>query len=81
MEKPNIQTQHVVQVVCAFMAAAVPVNIIKSFRNSGINLIVDKNYLLCRVIPGLARYLLNPTCLQPIPVTEETEGEAVETDI
>jgi hypothetical protein len=57
-----------------------PLNIIRSFRSSGIDLIVDKNYLLCGVIPGLARCLFNPTCLQPIATPEETEDEAVETD-
>jgi hypothetical protein len=79
--KLNIQTQHVAQVVCAFMATAVPVNILKSFRNSGIDLIGDENYLLYRVIPGLARCLLNPTCLQPISIPEEIEDEAVKTDM
>jgi hypothetical protein len=78
MEKLNIQTQHVAQVVCAFMAAAVRVNIIKSFRNSRSDIIVDENSLLCRVIPGLTLCLQNPTCLQPISIPEETEGEAME---
>jgi hypothetical protein len=81
MEKVSIQTQHVAQVVRAFMAAAVPVNIINGFRNSGIDLIADENYLLCRAIPGLARCFLNPTCLQPMPIPEETENGAVETDM
>jgi hypothetical protein len=38
MEKLNIQTQHVGQVVCAFMSALVPLNVAKSFRNAGIDL-------------------------------------------
>jgi hypothetical protein len=79
MQKLNIQTQHVAQLVRAFMTAVVPVNIIKSFRNLGIDLIIDENYLLWRVIPGLARCLLNATCLRPIPIPEETADEAVET--
>jgi hypothetical protein len=79
MEKLNIQIQHVAHIVCTFMAAAVPVNFIKSFRNSEIDLITDENYLLYRDIPSLARCLLNPTCLQLVPIPEETEDEAVET--
>jgi hypothetical protein len=81
MEKLDIQTQHVTQIVCAFVAEPLPVNIIKSFRNSGIELIVDEKCLLCKLILGLGRYILNPTCLQPIPIPGEADNEAVGTNM
>jgi hypothetical protein len=81
MEALNIQTQHVAQVVGPFLSAAVPPNVIQSFRNAGIDVVVDENYLCCRVISSLARCLLNPASLQPVPIPEETEDEAAETDM
>jgi hypothetical protein len=80
MDKLNIQTQQVVQVVCAFMWAANPVNVTKGFRNGGIDLFIDEDRLCCRVIPTLARCLLDPAGLFPVPVSEETEDEADEVD-
>jgi hypothetical protein len=59
----------------------VPINVIKSFRNAGIDVIVDKNHLSCRAIPCLARCLLNPTSLQLVPLPKETEDQAAETDM
>jgi hypothetical protein len=41
----NIQMQHVAQVACAFLSAAFPLNVIKSFRNGGINVVVDVDTL------------------------------------
>jgi hypothetical protein len=63
------------QVVCTFMSAAVPLNVVKTFRNSGIYLLVDDAYLFFKVIPGLIRRHLNPACLQSVPIPEETEEE------
>jgi hypothetical protein len=81
MDALNIQTQHVTQVVCAFLSDPVPLNVTKSFHNTGINVIVDENHLCCKVIPGLVRCLFNPGSLQPFPIPEETEDEATETDM
>jgi hypothetical protein len=81
MEKLDIQTQHVGQVIYAFMPTAVPLNVAKSFRNSGIDLFVDEDHLFCRVIPGLARCLLNPACLQPVPIPEKTEDKTAEAEM
>jgi hypothetical protein len=77
----NIQAQHAAQVVCAFLSAAVPLNVIKSFRKPGIDVFIDENCLCCRVFHGLARSILNPVSLRPVPIPEETEDEAAETDM
>jgi hypothetical protein len=37
-------------------------------------------YLCCRLIAGLPRYLLNPASLRPVPIQEEPEDQAAETD-
>jgi hypothetical protein len=37
----NIQTKHITSVVCAFLAGAVPLNIVKTFALSGICLVAD----------------------------------------
>jgi hypothetical protein len=81
MEKLNIQTQHLGQMVCAFMSAAVPVKVIKNVRNSGIDLLVDRDHLFCIVIPELAGCFLNLACLQPVSIPEETEGETAEMEM
>jgi hypothetical protein len=81
MDKLNIQTRHVAQVVCAFMSAATPLNVIKSFRSAGADVFLDDDRLSCRVHPGLARCWLNPATLQLMPMLEETEDEATETDM
>lgn len=67
--------------MCAFLSAAVPLNVIKSLRNADIDVVVDENHLCCRVFPGLARCILNPASLRLIPIPEETEDETVETEI
>jgi hypothetical protein len=45
MNRLNIQTQYVAQVVCVFLSTATPTNITKNFRNSGINLLIDEDRL------------------------------------
>jgi hypothetical protein len=54
IKKPNVQTQHVGQIVYAFMSAVVHLNLVKSFRNPGIDLLLDEDHIFCTVIPGLA---------------------------
>jgi hypothetical protein len=42
MENLNVQSKHIAQVVCSFMSAATPVNVIQMFRNAGIVLAVEE---------------------------------------
>jgi hypothetical protein len=81
MEKLNIQTQHAGQVICAFMSGPVPLNVVKSFRNYRIDLLVDEDHLLCRAISGLARRFLNLACLQPVPISKKTDDETAEAEM
>jgi hypothetical protein len=75
MENLNIQSKHIAQVVCSFMAAATPVNVVRTFRNAGIVLVVGNTRLFCRVDPTQARYLLRPLPEENPRVNEMTEGE------
>jgi hypothetical protein len=77
METLNIQSKHIAQVVCGFFAAATPVNIVQSFRNAGIGLIVQDGRLLCKIDPSQARCLLKPLP-NLIPAPEEMTEDAQE---
>jgi hypothetical protein len=81
MEKLNIRTQHIGQVVRAFISAVVLLNIAKNLRNSEIDWFVDEDHFLCRAIPGLARFLLNQASLQSVPIPEKPENKIVEAEI
>lgn len=59
-ENSKIQTQHIVQILDEFARAATPTNIISSFRNAGIDRLLEKMigpggdvicHRLCRVSP------------------------------
>jgi hypothetical protein len=63
---------------CAFLSTAGPLNVIKSFRNPVIGVVVDENHPCCKMFPGLARCILNPASLRDIRILEETEDEAPE---
>jgi hypothetical protein len=67
LDAANIQTKHISSVVCAFLAAAVPLNIVKTFELSGISLVSDEGTLLCTVRPELAKRVLVPL---PVPMPE-----------
>jgi hypothetical protein len=54
----NIQTKYIARVVCSFLAAAVPVTIVKTFMLAVICPVKDGNHVLCTVRPGHARGLL-----------------------
>jgi hypothetical protein len=41
LERVNVQTDHIVRVLEGFMAAAVPHNIVASFRNAGVSLVLE----------------------------------------
>jgi hypothetical protein len=60
LDAVNIQTKHVASVVCAFLAAAVPLNIAKTFALSRIFLVADAGTLFCTLRPDRAKRLLRP---------------------
>jgi hypothetical protein len=59
LDAVNIQTRHVASVVCAFLAA-VPWNVVKTFKISGICLVADDDVLRCSVRPEMAERLNQP---------------------
>jgi hypothetical protein len=68
LEKMNVQTAHVAQIVNSFLAAATPSNIVETFRGAGISLVVDliddpkdgqrKPYPVCAVTPETCRCVM-----------------------
>jgi hypothetical protein len=42
------------------MSAATPVNVVKTFKRTGIGVVVDNGVLRCRVYPDMRRLLLIP---------------------
>jgi hypothetical protein len=58
IEETNVQSFHSAQVVCSFLSAANPINVIQSFKNAGISLLVADDQLLCMVTPETARCLM-----------------------
>jgi hypothetical protein len=76
MENVNVQSRHIAQVVCSFMSAASPINIVGTFRHAGIALtIAPDRTLFCRVCTEAARCLLVP--IEPaqelVPTDDEVE--------
>lgn len=55
VEKVNIQTEHMIRLVNGFLAAAVPTNIIKSFKNAGISIARTGRDIRCKVTPETVR--------------------------
>jgi hypothetical protein len=49
IESLNVQSKHVAQVACAFMAAARLVNLIQSFRTAGIAVIAQDGNVFCQL--------------------------------
>jgi hypothetical protein len=60
LDAVNIQTKHLSSVVCAFLSAAVPLNIVKTFAFSGIYLGTDAGTLFCTIRPDRAKRSLLP---------------------
>jgi hypothetical protein len=56
-ELPN---KHIARVVCSFLAAAVPITIVKTFILNGVSLLKDGDHVLCTVRLDQARRLLVP---------------------
>jgi hypothetical protein len=81
LDAVNIQTKHIASVVCAFLAAAVPVNVVKSFRLSGICLIADEGVLLCTIQPDRAKRLLVPLPSLLGEISDPTSDESDEEEL
>jgi hypothetical protein len=47
LEEVPIQICHICGVVCSFLSAATPINIVQSFKNAGISLVKDSPAILC----------------------------------
>jgi hypothetical protein len=60
LDSINIQSAHIAQVVCAFMSAATPLNVVKTFALSGICAIADEGILRCQLQMEKARRILVP---------------------
>jgi hypothetical protein len=77
MEAANVRSRHIPQVVCGFMSAGVPINIVASCRNAGIGLVVDEGVLRCRARPDRARCLLQSLepCLNVDIPDEDSEAD------
>jgi hypothetical protein len=58
LDASNIQTKHIASTLCAFLAAAVPLNVAKTFKLSGICLVTDEDALRCTFPPDRAKRLL-----------------------
>jgi hypothetical protein len=78
LDAVNIQTRHIASVVCAFLAAAVPWNVVKTFKISGICLVADNGVLRCSVRPGMAKQLNQPL---PSAVPEMADRGSDDSDV
>jgi hypothetical protein len=60
LDAVNIQTKLIASGVCAFLAVAIPLNIVKTFALSGICLSGDAGTLFCTIRPDRTKRLLLP---------------------
>jgi hypothetical protein len=51
---------HIASVVCAFLAAGVPIKVVKIFELSGVCLVADGGTILCTIRLKLGKQLLIP---------------------
>jgi hypothetical protein len=80
MERVNIQSFPIAQVVTAFMPAASPLNVIATFRNVGINLVIADEKLICRITPRSALCLMTSVDFEGNPRDATvSDAEATET--
>jgi hypothetical protein len=81
LEKVNLQSEHIVKVLDGFMAAAVPHNIVMSFRNAGVSLMLDDDRVLrCKITPETARCLLGTPFADPFMGVELGTEEEEDAD-
>jgi hypothetical protein len=75
MDSENIQTKHIVNVVGAFMSAAIPWNIVKSFELPRFYLIKDDETLRIQVRPNRTGRLLHLIRIH-IPDMDDTDDDS-----
>jgi hypothetical protein len=82
MEAANLQSRNILQVVCGFMSAGNPIDIVASFRNSRIGLVVDQGGLRCQTCPDPARCLLESLklCLN-VDIPDEDSETDIESNL
>jgi hypothetical protein len=80
VERVNIHSFHIAQVVSTFMSAVSPLNVIATSRNAGINLAITNEKLICLRTPRSARCLMAPVDFEGNPRDETvSDSEATET--
>jgi hypothetical protein len=81
-EKINIQSDHIIKIMNSFLSAAVPKTITASFRNAGLELIMDPDRVIrMRVAPEKARCIIDKAVSDLLNPTIQTEYEEEEEDI
>jgi hypothetical protein len=76
VEKVNLQSDHIIRILNGFMSGAVPHNIVQSFRNARISLILDDDRVVrCNITSDPAQFLLGTPFSDPLGhfVAEEEE--------
>jgi hypothetical protein len=81
LEAMNIQTKHIARVFCSFLAAAVPIMIVKTFMLTGICLVKDGDHVHCTVRPDQARRLLVPPESCPPDIENSILGDSDEEEV
>jgi hypothetical protein len=83
LDAVNIQTKYIATVVCVFLAAAVSLNIVKTFENSGISLVADRDVIFCTIRPEREKRLLVPlaSTMPEIPIGEFDESHTEEVNL
>jgi hypothetical protein len=79
LEKANLQTRHIINILESFMAAAVPRNITGAFRRAGVSLVMDLDRTMrCAITPETTRCVLGSPLVHRLMelVHEEEESEA-----
>jgi hypothetical protein len=78
LEKVNLQTGHIVNILESFMTAAIPRNIIAAFRNAGISLLMDADRTMrSHITPETTRCVLGSALEQDLNALV-SEGEMEE---
>jgi hypothetical protein len=85
LEQVNTETNHVNEILQGFYASATPANIVASFRNVTLSLLMDvqTRAILCKITPERARCLIHQvTSLEPrLEINEGEEERRKETRI
>jgi hypothetical protein len=79
LEIVNVQSKHIADLVNAFLAAPIHINIVTNFRRAGILLLVDEDERgICQITPETARCLIESEILCLFPVLPDEEDKEVE---